>query len=215
MFYWSSEQNLILQFWSEYSIKWPPLAIPNESEASRLERCILHYRAIYILNNDFNLVFGKLILPFLKFALIITFSLSFFAVARLFNDLGSFSLFFLGMYALCGAALLAPLAIVTSSMFDLSSQFHRNVSSNIGLSTGIQIKRRLQQQLISCPIIRCQIGNLYYMEGKAKLTMVHNILNLLACLLIESGWSCCKIRCVNKYTYILKLDWFIDLALYS
>ena len=70
-------------------------------------------------------------------------------------------------------------------MFEISTLFSRNLSSKISLLDEIRAKRILQRQLLSCPIIRCRVGNLYHMEAKAKLTLIHAILNTVAFLLIN------------------------------
>jgi len=46
-------------------------------------------------------------------------------------------------------------------------------------------KAILQRQLKSCNLIRCQVGGIYYMEGSAKLTVLHKLVNGLKHLFIN------------------------------
>ena len=167
------------------SIEFPKSSIAKSSEAIHIERYITRYRTLYILNNDFNLIAGRMLLPFLKLILILVFSLSFFSIARLFKDLEVLALVVVSSLSVMTCLYLAPIAIATSRIFDLSSQFCFKFSSKVNLVTEIRSKRILQRQLRSCPLIRCQLGGLYHMEAKAKLTMVHNMLNFVAFLLVN------------------------------
>jgi hypothetical protein len=40
-------------------------------------------------------------------------------------------------------------------------------------------------QIESCQLIRCQVGGLYYMEAKAKLTLIHQVVNGVVYLLVN------------------------------
>ena len=73
-----------------------------------------------------------------------------------------------------------------SSMFDISSKFYLRLSPTIQLVPDPKAKGILERQLKSCPIIRCQVGNFYYMEAQAKLTVVHNILNGVMFLIVNT-----------------------------
>jgi len=74
-----------------------------------------------------------------------------------------------------------------SSVYRTSKQFIRNLSECIWqLDSNDKLdKQMLQRQLNSCNLIRSQVGGLYYMESKAKLTLVHKVVNGLKYLLVN------------------------------
>ena len=166
-----------------YSIGWTNCPFPSEED--RVETCILHYRAIYCLNNVCNAAFGKLIIPFVKLAVIIAFILSFFAFVRLHKELEIISLAFITTVVFTSVLLLGPIAVIMSSLFDMSSKFCFNLSLKAKFVTDLKARKILERDLKACPLIRSQVGGLYHMEAKAKLTMIHNVVDGVAYLLVN------------------------------
>jgi len=149
---------------------------------------MLLYRCIYVLNNSFNVVFGRFIIPYFKFGIILGFITSFFAFVRLHDDLDFLPLVMVSVVMSVSIILLAPMAGVMSSLYDTSTQFSRNMSQLIQMIPYNSSRRRSQiaeKQSKSCPLISCQIGNLYHMEAKAKLTLIHNVLHGVAYLMVN------------------------------
>ena len=139
-------------------------------------------------NVQFNRVFGTIVIPFLKFVLMLIFVTAFFACARLFDSINALSLAFAAVLSITTMGLLVPISIVMSKLYDLSLNFRSTMYSENLQITEKKTRKVLETSLESCPLIRCQVGNWYYMEAEAKLTMLHNVLNGLAYLLInESG----------------------------
>ena len=165
---------------------WTKSTFPATASRPREERIFLHYRAVFMANNEFNRVFGTIVIPFLKLDLMLVFVSGFFACARLFSSISLVSLFLSATVSITTIALLIPTSIVMSRMFDLSLNFHVNLSSQTLQITEKQARKVFVASLKSCQLVRCKIGNWYYMEGKAKLTMLHNVLNGLAYLLINA-----------------------------
>ena len=137
-------------------------------------------------NNEFNRVFGTIVIPFLKFALMLIFVSAVFVCARLFKSISLIPLAFAAILSFTTMALLVPTSIVMSRMFDLSLNFRMILFSETLQITEKNTRRILEASLESCPLVRCKIGSWYYMEAKAKLTILHNILNGLAYLLINA-----------------------------
>jgi len=82
--------------------------------------------------------------------------------------------------------LLIPTTIVMSSLYKTSKNFIRSLKPCIiKLDDTIHLKEVFKRQLISCALIRCEVGGLYYMESKAKLTVVHKLVNGLKYLLVN------------------------------
>ena len=144
----------------------------------------MNYRGVYILNNDCNMVFGTLYIPFAKMAIMLAIVLSVFALVRLYNDLHILSLFLLTSVAFTATILIGPISIAMSSLYDMSSKFPHNLFLQIHI-TPEKNSRIYKLQLKSCQLIRSQVGNFYYMESKAKLTVIHNILNGIVFLLVN------------------------------
>ena len=145
------------------------------------------YKGIYLINNSFNNTFGKVCIPFFKMIVILTFVTSFFAFLRLYQDLELLPLFLVVVLVITAPPLAIPMSIVMSSLYDLSSKFNRYFTIRIQhIATNKTRKLVFQGQLKSCFIIRCQVGNFYYMEGKAKLTLIHNVLNGIVFLMVNA-----------------------------
>ena len=168
-----------------YSIEWPKreAQLPSPS----IERWIFHYKGIFIINNLCCIAFGTILVPFLKTLVIIGFILCFFACVRLFNYLDLISLAFVVAVSLLSAGSVVPMALAMSSMYDISQTFSQNVSNtSIRYVEDRKAEAILKKQLKSCAVIRFNVGGLYHMEAKAKLTMVHHVVNGIVFLLVNA-----------------------------
>ena len=132
------------------------------------------------------MAFGKLCIPFLKIILVLGFIICFFAFARLYQDLDILSLVLVTGVASIIPVLVIPMSIVMSSLYDMSSKFKRHLSIRIQFEANQERRRVLEGQLKSCALIRCQVGNFYHMEAKAKLTLIHNVLNGIVFLMVNA-----------------------------
>jgi len=146
---------------------------------------ISHYRGIYILNRDFNLCFGSICIPFSKLGLIFTFIFSLFAAVRLRKDLDGLSLVMTSVVAVTTACLILPISAIMSSLYDVSSRFKQNMLSILREMLNRKERQDAEGQLKSCPLIRCQIGSLYHMEAKAKLTLMQHVVNGFVFLIVN------------------------------
>jgi len=146
---------------------------------------ITHYRGIDILSRNFNLGFGKLVLPFLKLLVVTVFITSFFAVTRLWSELNALSMLMLSVIAVASITLIIPISIIMSSSYDKSAKFQPNILPCIDMTQDLMEKKILRNQLISCSLIRCQVGSFYHMEAKAKLTLLQHIVNGIVYLLVN------------------------------
>ena len=118
--------------------------------------------------------------------LILGFSLCFFAFVRLYQDLEILSLSFITIGVLSAPALLVPISIVMSSLYDMSSSFTRHLSLSFLVFASQEHREVFERQLKSCSLICCQVGNFYHVESKAKLTMIHNVLNGISFLMVNA-----------------------------
>ena len=166
-----------------HSIEWPKCI--SQPSPSTIQIWILHYNGIQILNSVWNVAFGKIIVPFMKLFLILVFILCFFAWARLFHYLDLLSSAFVVMTVLCSSALLVPMALVMSSLYAMSCCFYQNLHRKIRFAEEKKTEKTLKDQLKSCALIRCQIGSLYHMEARAKLTMIDNIVSGIVFMLVN------------------------------
>jgi hypothetical protein len=93
----------------------------------------------------------------------------------------------LGFVFFLATPILVSCALVMSRIYDISSQFQANMAKKVQTSKDkdngtIQIWMR---ELRSCQLVRCQIGNFYHMEGKAKLTLVNTIVNAFVFMVVQ------------------------------
>ena len=153
----------------------------------QIQDLISCYRGIYLINNSFNNTFGKLCMPLFKMTLVLAFVTSVFAFVRLYQHLGVLSFILVTGIMSTVPLLVIPMSIVMSSLYDISSKFNRNISIRTHrIGANQNRKRVLEGQLKSCLLIRCQVGNFYYMEAQAKLTLVHNVLNGIVFLMVNA-----------------------------
>ena len=168
------------------SIEWPKSETTNSADSSScIRNCLVHYKGIYILNDNYNVAFGKIIIPFIKLGLILAFTMAFFAAVRLSENLDGLSLLLVSLISFTYAIVMPTSAIVMSSLYDISKKFSRNLSPAIQLVPRKKIRQILERQMKSCLLIRCQVGNTYHMEAKAKLTMIQNVVNGVVFLLVN------------------------------
>jgi len=150
-----------------------------------VEDLVFQYRGLYILCKDFNAAFGIFLIPTLKLALIILYIFSFFAVVRLWNILNVFSFALVFATTFTSGFMLIPISILMSSFFDSSAQFQKSMEQIIQRIPDKRIRLHSERQLKCCSPIRCQVGSLYHMEAKAKLTMLQHIVNGVVFLLVN------------------------------
>jgi len=81
--------------------------------------------------------------------------------------------------------LIIPTAMVMSSLYDISVQFQLKLQQRTYFVQDREVRRELESRLKACPLIRCQIGGLYHMEAQAKLTLLSQIINGVAGLLVN------------------------------
>ena len=129
-----------------------------------------------MLNNNFNRAFGMVFIPFIKLSASNVFILGFFACVRLNKYMDYISYTFVLVLTLSCFILIFPISIIMSSLYNISKDFSRNLSTQIR-KTVKDTKRYLESQLKSCSYIHCRVGSLYHMEAQAKLTLLHYIIN--------------------------------------
>jgi len=72
-----------------------------------------------------------------------------------------------------------------SSLYDTSVVFQQNIRHAIKSTVDEKLRKYLERQQDSCYLICCQVGNLYHMEAKAKLTLLQNIVNGVVFMLVN------------------------------
>jgi len=153
---------------------------------TQINGCILHYKALVNISTGCNLVFGQIALPFIKLFVMLLFTTSFFAIIRLYDRMNLLSFILLSVISWTTLLLLIPTTFIMSSLYKTSTNFIRNFTPPIRrMNAPTQEKGALLRQLQSCSVIRCQVGGLYYMEAKAKLTVMHKLVNGLKYLLVN------------------------------
>jgi len=146
---------------------------------------IIRYKGIQIFCTDFNIAFGKILIPYLKLAIVVVFMFCFFAIVRLVSAMNILAFAMVLISFISCAVLLLPMAIMMSSLYDTSTQYRPNIAPMIENISDRNTRKQVRCQLKGCSLIRCQVGNMYHMEAKAKLTLLQNIVTGIACLLVN------------------------------
>jgi hypothetical protein len=137
------------------------------------------------MTTDCNLVFGRIMLPCVKLDLMVLFSTSFFLIFRFYDQLTLLSFVMVSLLVFTTLLLIVPTTIVMSSLYKTSKAFTFNVKPCIHNLKDTTQKEILKRTIRSCATIRCEVGGLYYMETKAKLTVIHKLVNGLKYLLVN------------------------------
>ena len=121
----------------------------------------------------------------MKAVLTCGFIIAFFTVVRRYEYLDHLSFMLLSGVTSATFIIIVPVTIIMSSLYDKSSQFCHNLSRKVHRGESKKSRQIFLYQLKSCPLIRYQVGGFYYMEAKAKLTLLHNILNGIVYLVVN------------------------------
>ena len=167
------------------SFEWSKCYYQPKELRGGIERCILHYKGMYVMCNDANLAFGMIVVPFIKLSVVIWIMVSVFAIIRLVHILDGLSVIFLTGTMLTAFLILIPISIVMSSLYFMSLRFSTNLSAKIRHVTDQKIKSELSRMLKSCSRIRVRVGKWYNMEAKAKLTVLHCLAKGVVFLLVN------------------------------
>jgi len=139
-----------------------------------------------LINQEVNVAFGSLYIPFMKFLVLLGLIVSFFAIVRLRAELDGITAFLIPATFAATVILVVPISMVMSRMYELSKNFKLVLAPKIRELTKKKTLYYLQYKMESCSLIRCKVGNMYYMEAQAKLTMLDHVVNGLVFLLVNT-----------------------------
>ena len=105
--------------------------VKSVSPKNYVERMILHYKGIYMINNEFTVAFGTVFVPVVKMMMISLSILGFFASVRLWKYLNIVSILFVTSIWSTTLLGLIPVSMVMSSLYDKSLPFPRNLSPEV------------------------------------------------------------------------------------
>ena len=146
----------------------------------------MYYRGVYMVNECMNRAFGILLIPCLKLIVLLGFIVSSYAIIRFRGILDAFSLVLIPASMIASAILIVPIALVMSSTYESSQKFRSIVSASfLQLEVGGIKKQYFERLVKTCALVSCKIGNMYYMEAQAKLTMLDLTVNGLVFLLVN------------------------------
>jgi len=137
------------------------------------------------LNEDFNTAFGTLFIPACKMVVAILFIFCFVAAVRLWNDMDALSCMMVLALSIQTAVMLVLISSMMSSLFDISTQFEHNLMKTVNTTSDTKARKYWKLVLESCPIVRCNVGGMYYMEARAKLTLFEFMINGVVSLLVN------------------------------
>lgn len=146
---------------------------------SRAESCklaigpsIIIYREFYLLSTVHNTTLSRLFIPLVKTIAGLAFMVYFYISMKLLGKI------FIGLYvlALLGvpitAGVLIPGAYFMSNVYKLSAEYKRGIQCCI-LNRIHGFERKVHLLVLrSLPLIRCYVGDLYFMEKRAKCILI-------------------------------------------
>ena len=121
----------------------------------------------------------------MKLLITIAVIVTFFAAVRLSEDLDWLSLMVMTLIPVAYVLVMPPIAVLMSRFFDISRKFSWNLFPRIQLVEVKGTREIFERQLKSCPLVRCQVGSMYHMEAKAKMTMLHNVVDGVVFLMVN------------------------------
>jgi len=125
------------------------------------------------MNHMHNMAFGSIFISTFKLCLLLTLFVSLFCVIRLRDSVSFPVLLMFIFYAFTIVILLIPGAVLMSQVYNISLKFRQYAVTNF-CKDEQRKKEIIKRELNSLSVLKCNIGALYYMEGKAKLTLVDN-----------------------------------------
>jgi hypothetical protein len=161
-------------------MEWPM------DEAVPVKQCLQVYKSAFLLNSLNNSGFGQLIIPALKFLTLFFYvNVTAFTVFCYWEKVDILPILMLTALFLTSASAIGVCSLVMSSIYNISSQFQRNMKQKIRVSEEKGIREIRIRELRSCQLVRCQIGSFYHMEGKAKLTLANTMVNCFVFMIVQ------------------------------
>jgi len=167
-------------------VEWPR-GTPNRPAFNEklIPECYLSvYKSIRVMNDLHNAAFGSLFFPVWKLCGVLAFPISAYCTIKLGTSMGSALFGFFHLYFIAILVIIVPGAMLMSEIYKLSSEFHRNVQQAVIKRLGKE-NLVIFQQLRAVPELKCKIGEFYYMEGKAKLTLADNLTRGVSFMLLS------------------------------
>jgi len=156
---------------------------PNSAAKEDFTVGIYIYRAIRLLNDLHNITFGSLFVPIVKLVTLLGLLISTYVTIKLRSLMHPVVFIFFLVYMLDILIVTFLAAVTMSKIFSWSSFFHIQKVQLLNLLPQI-CRSDLKRQLKSFPMLKCQVGPFYHMEGKAKLTMADNTTQGVAFMLV-------------------------------
>jgi hypothetical protein len=149
-------------------------------------QCLRVYRSVFLLNRLNDAALGKLFIPAAKSLLLIFYiNVPAFVVIRYWDQLDIISISTLIFVFGSALSVILTCSNVMSGIYNISSQFQKNMEHKIQACEDKAMKEVMTKQLLSCQVIRFQIGNFYHMEGKAKLTLINTMVNVFVFMIVQ------------------------------
>jgi len=153
-----------------------------------ITKSFLLYRSMRLLNDLHNIMFGSICIPIVKLCAVLTVFISVAAATILRSAIGPvfFSIFL--VYLCIVLFLIIPGALFMSQVYSMSKTLERNISDAIMKIPNfyyLQGRPYFTKNLKAQPVLKSKIGEFYYMESKAKLTLLDDVTRGIAFMLIS------------------------------
>lgn len=154
-------------------------------EENSFQRSIRVYKHTQLLNKLYNIVFGRIFVPAAKVIILIGLFILSYCIVKLRAYMSTPMLLVFILDAFTASTLILPGALTMSLVYSTSREFYKNVSRNLESAKCARTKLFYRKKLISMPELKCNVGNLYYMESKAKLTLADTMINGVCFMLLS------------------------------
>jgi hypothetical protein len=151
-----------------------------------VDQCQKVYKSAFLLNRLNDAGLGRLFIPAGKAMILLVYiNVPIVALFFYWNQLDIITIFtFLSVLAVT-VPILVTRSTIMSAIYDISSKFQRNMHQKIQGCGNKAMRKAWSKDLRSYQIVRCRIGNFYYMEGKTKLVLVNTILNVFVFMVVQ------------------------------
>jgi len=159
--------------------------LKSKEDKEHWKKAIVLYHNVHLMNGIHNATFGTLLVPSVKLIWLLAFFISVFVVAKLRNVIGPlmFWVFVAHIVGLCIVILGG--SFLMSLVYKKSTDFHISAWTQFGkISKADTLQPPLQRILKSLQILKSNVGSFYHMEDKAKLTLLDDIANGIASMLV-------------------------------
>jgi len=140
--------------------------------------------ALHLLTNLCNVTFGTLFIPAQKFIISQALVMAFSFLVAFYAEFDLLAVLFVGEISMVFPFFLISPALIMSSVFDTSLVFRERMKERISSTENRKEFTYYSKRIRAMRPLRCQVGNLYHMEARAKLTLLDSVIHEIVFILL-------------------------------